>query len=76
MMNDVVCGRVGIIILKDQSRPGRDYLQTRMLMETTFPQYDVWFIAVNDGVDSANGVSGFSDIKHYFNGFYAERYQS
>ena len=36
-------------------------------MEITFPQYDVRFIAVNDGVDSANGVSDFSGIKNYFN---------
>ena len=71
MMNDVECGKVGILIVKDQSRPGRDYLQTGMLMEITFPQYDIRFIAVNDGVDSANGVSDFSGIKNYFNDFYA-----
>ena len=73
MMTDVECGKVGIVIVKDQSRLGRDYLQTGMLMEITFPhpQYDVRFIAVNDGVDSANGVSDFSGIKNYFNDFYA-----
>lgn len=71
MMSDVECGKVGIVIVKDQSRLGRDYLQTGMLMEITFPQYDVRFIAVNDGVDSANGVSDFSGIKNYFNDFYA-----
>ncbi len=71
MMNDVECGKVGIVIVKDQSRLGRDYLQTGMLMEITFPQYDVRLIAINDGVDSANGVSDFSGIKNYFNDFYA-----
>lgn len=71
MMTDVECGKVGIVIVKDQSRLGRDYLQTGMLMEITFPQYDVRFIAVNDSVDSANGVSDFSGIKNYFNDFYA-----
>ena len=71
MMNDIEQGKVGIVIVKDQSRLGRDYLQTGMLMEITFPQYDVRFIAVNDGVDSANGVSDFSGIKNYFNDFYA-----
>lgn len=71
MMADVENGKVGIIIVKDQSRLGRDYLQTGMLMEITFPQYDVRFIAVNDGVDSINGVSDFSGIKNYFNEFYA-----
>ena len=71
MMTDVECGRVGIVIVKDQSRLGRDYLQTGMLMEITFPQYDVRFIAINDGVDSDNGVNDFSGIKNYFNDFYA-----
>ena len=71
MMNDVECGKIGIVIVKDQSRLGRDYLQTGMLMEITFPQYDVLFIAINDGMDSANGVSDFSGIKNYFNDFYA-----
>ncbi len=71
MMADVESGKVGIVIVKDQSRLGRDYLQTGMLMEITFPQYDVRFIAINDGVDSINGVSDFSGIKNYFNDFYA-----
>ena len=71
MMADVESGRVATVIVKDQSRLGRDYLQTGMLMEITFPQYDVRFIAINDGVDSANGISDFSGIKNYFNDFYA-----
>ena len=71
MMADIQAGKVGTVIVKDQSRLGRDYLQTGMLMEITFPQYDVRFIAINDGVDSANGISDFSGIKNYFNDFYA-----
>ena len=71
MMADIEAGKIGTVIVKDQSRLGRDYLQTGMLMEITFPQYDVRFIAINDGVDSANGVSDFSGIKNYFNDFYA-----
>ncbi len=71
MMSDIQAGKVGTVIVKDQSRLGRDYLQTGMLMEITFPQYDVRFIAINDGVDSDNGISDFSGIKNYFNDFYA-----
>lgn len=59
-MNDIENERVSTVIVKDQSRLGRDYLQTGLLMEITFPQYDVRFIAVNDGVDSINGVNDFS----------------
>lgn len=71
MMEKVKAGEIGIVIVKDQSRLGRDYLQTGMLMEITFPQYDVRFIAINDGVDSINGVNDFSGIKNYFNDYYA-----
>ena len=71
MMADIESGKIATVIVKDQSRLGRDYLQTGMLMEITFPQYDVRFIAINDGVDSANGISDFSGIKNYFNDFYA-----
>lgn len=41
MMAEVESGNVSAVIVKDQSRLGRDYLQTGMLMEVTFPQYDV-----------------------------------
>ena len=71
MMKDIQDGKVGIVIVKDQSRLGRDHLETGRLMEITFPSYDVRFIAINDGVDSANGVNEMSGIRNYFNDFYA-----
>ena len=71
MMKDIQEGKVGIVIVKDQSRLGRDHLETGRLMEITFPSYDVRFIAINDGVDSANGVNEMSGIRNYFNDFYA-----
>lgn len=71
MMYEVECGNVSTVIVKDQSRLGRDYLQTGMLMEVIFPQYDVRFIAINDGVDSDKGINDFSGIKNYFNDLYA-----
>ncbi len=71
MYSDIQNGKINLVIVKDQSRLGRDYLQTGLLMEITFPQYDVRFIAVNDGVDSINGVSDFAGIKNYFNDLYA-----
>ena len=72
MMADIESGKIGVLIVKDQSRLGRDYLQTGMLMEIKFPEYDVRFIAINDGVDSANGINDFSGIKNYFNDLYAK----
>lgn len=71
MLNDVKNGLVGTVIVKDQSRLGRDHLETDRLMELVFPAYDVRFIAITDGVDSANGINEMSGIRNYFNDFYA-----
>lgn len=71
MLKDVENGLVGTVIVKDQSRLGRDHLETDRLMELVFPAYDVRFIAITDGVDSVNGINEMSGIRNYFNDFYA-----
>ena len=67
MLSDVQNGLVGTVIVKDQSRLGRDHLETDRLMELMFPAYDVRFIAITDNVDSANGINEMSGIKNLFN---------
>ena len=52
MIADVESGEVKTIIVKDLSRLGRDYLTVGFYTEVYFPENDVRFIAVNDGVDS------------------------
>ena len=71
MLDDVQNGLVSTVIVKDQSRLGRDHLETDRLMELVFPAYDVRFIAVTDGVDSANGINEMSGIKNFLNDMYA-----
>ena len=46
--------KVGVIIAKDMSRIGRNYLEVGLYTEMLFPEHDIRFIAVNSGVDSAN----------------------
>ena len=57
MLHEIVemieAGEVSTLIVKDTSRLGREYLQVGYYMEIYFPQKNVRFIAVNDGVDSA-----------------------
>ncbi|NBH79522.1 DUF4368 domain-containing protein [Clostridiaceae bacterium] len=65
-------GLVGTWIVKDMSRFGRDYLQVGRYTEIVFPSYDVRFIAVNDGVDSARGDNDFTPFRNLFNDFYAK----
>lgn len=40
-----------------------------------FPEYGVYFIAVNDGVDSIHGDSEFTVIRNVFNQMYAKDQQ-
>ena len=63
--------KVGTVIVKDQSRLGRDHLETDRLLELVFPSYDVRFIAITDGVDSANGFNDMTTMRNWFNDFYA-----
>ena len=66
-------GRVGTIIVKDMSRLGRDYLKVGMYTEMIFPNADVRFIAVNNGVDSANQAENdMTPFINIFNEFYAK----
>ena len=52
MIADMEAGRLGVIIVKELSRLGREYIQSGQYMELIFPVYGVRFIAVNNGVDS------------------------
>lgn len=52
MMDMVKAGSISIIITKDYSRLGRDYLEVGNYMECIFPLMQVRYISVNDGYDS------------------------
>ena len=67
MIADIEAGIVKRVIIKDMSRFGRDYLQVGMYTEIMFPEHDVHFIAVNDGVDSAQGDNEFTPFRNIIN---------
>lgn len=73
MMALVDEGKIGIIVAKDMSRIGRNYLEVGMYTEITFPQNHVRFIAVNSGVDSANQQDNeFAPFLNIINEFYVK----
>ena len=67
MLADIEAGKVGTVIVKDMSRLGRNYLQVGMYTEMIFPQKGFRFIAINDGVDSAQGENDFAPLRNIFN---------
>ena len=72
LVADVEDGKVGTVIVKDLSRLGREYLKTGYYTEMFFPQHDVRFIAINDGVDSSVGGNDFMPFKNIINEWYAK----
>ena len=71
MMADVEAGKVSTVITKDLSRLGRDYLKTGEYIEIIFPDYDVRYIAINDGVDTFKSENELMAFKNIFNDWYA-----
>lgn len=58
LLADVYSGRINCVIVKDLSRLGREYIETGRYLRQIFPAYGVRFIAINDGIDTANEHNG------------------
>ena len=71
MLDDMDAGLVSALIVKDMSRLGRDYLQVGFYTESYFPDRDIRFIAINDGVDSLNGEDELAPFRNVMNEMYA-----
>ena len=69
MLEEVKAGNVGTVIIKDQSRIGRDVLEVGLL-KRTFEENNVRFIAAEDGLDTANGFDIMSIFRDVINEFY------
>ncbi len=72
MLRDIENGLINCVVTKDLSRLGRNYLEVGQLTETVFPMHDIHFIAVNDGVDSAQGEDDFTPFRNLMNEWYAK----
>ena len=66
-------GEVSALIVKDMSRLGRDYLKVGFYTEVLFVEKGVRFIAINNGIDSANQTdSDFTPFLNIINEWYAK----
>lgn len=57
LKNDIEQGKIDLVITKDLSRLGRDYIDVGYYTEKYFPSKKVRYIAVNDGVDTFSRTS-------------------
>ena len=72
MLADIEAENVCTVIVKDMSRFGRNYLEVGMYTEIMFPEKDIRFIAINDGVDSDQDDGDFTPFRNIINEWYAK----
>lgn len=71
LIADVEAGKVRTVITKDMSRVGRNYLETGYYTEVYFRQYHVRFLALANGIDSADpNSSEFAPMLNIMNEWY------
>ena len=66
--------KINMVITKDLSRLGRDYIDTGYYLERYFPTKNVRYIAISDGIDTYqnNGNNDISPFKSVINDMYAK----
>ena len=71
MLEDIEANKVNMVITKDLSRLGRDYILSGQYTEIYFPEKKVRYIAINDGYDSDNPYNDIAPFKNVINEMYA-----
>lgn len=67
MIADIEAGKINMVVTKDLSRLGRDYIMSGYYTERYFPEHFVRFIAILDNIDTAfdssnNDIAPFKSI--------------
>ncbi|MDR0905376.1 MAG: recombinase family protein [Oscillospiraceae bacterium] len=72
MLRDAEDHVINMIIVKDLSRVGRNYIEVGRLTEETLPRLGCRFVALNDSVDSTLGENDMMVYRNLFNEFYSK----
>ena len=75
MIRDIKSGKVNMVITKDLSRLGRDYIETGEYIEKWFPEHEVRYVSVTDGIDTFatnNGNNDIAPFKSILNDMYSK----
>ena len=74
LINDIEHNKVNMVITKDMSRLGRDYIETGNLIEKYFPSHNIRYIAVTDNIDTYldNSNNDIAPFKSIMNDMYAK----
>ena len=72
MLKAIERRQINLVITKDLSRLGRNYLQTGTLIEDFFPRHGVRYIAMNDGIDTLRDNNDIAPFKNILNEMYSK----
>ena len=73
LLDDIEQGRVDLVLTKDLSRLGRDYILTGHYLERYFPEHGVRYISLLDGIDTGveSGANDATPFRAIINDLYA-----
>ena len=74
MIADIESGKINMVITKDLSRLGRNYVQSGLYIESYFPEHGVRFVAILDNIDTSYDSSNndIAPFKSILNEMYAK----
>lgn len=75
MIGDIELGKINMVVTKDLSRLGRDYIETGEYIEKWFPENNVRYVSVTDGIDTFatnNGNNDIAPFKSILNDMYSK----
>ena len=71
LLKDIELKNINMIIVKDLSRFGRDYILTGYYLEMFFPSKNIRFISILDNYDSINNQNEYMPFKSIINDMYS-----
>lgn len=72
LIADIESGKINLVITKDLSRLGRNYIETGYYTEHYFKDVGVRYIAINDGIDTINDNNDIAPFKNILNDMYSK----
>lgn len=72
LLEDIENSKIDIVVTKDLSRLGRDYIMTGYYTEIYFPEHNVRYISVNDNIDTLYDNNDIAPFKNILNDMYAK----
>lgn len=73
MIRDIEAGKINMVVTKDLSRLGRDYIGTGEYVEKYFPMHNVRYVSILDGIDTSldNSNNEIAPFKSIINDMYS-----